>query len=341
MSLDFSHPLWDSFLEDLEAAQDISSLTEVRDKYLSRTKGLLSLEMRQLGKLPPEQRPGEGQKLNQLKNAVSDALDQASEIRKKAESDSRLSREHLDVTLPGYEARQGAVHPIRRIWQEMEPIFVGMGFQVVEGPEVESDFYNFEALNIPESHPARNDQDTFYITPHTLLRTHTSPAQVRTMEQQKPPIRIVVPGRVYRRDAVDATHSPMFHQVEGLLIDRNITMADLKGSLECFFKELFSTDTGVRLRPSYFPFVEPGAEVDISCPFCSGSGCRVCKKSGWIEILGAGMVHPRVLTMGGIDPEQYTGYAWGMGIDRIAMLKYQIDDMRLLFENDIRFLRQF
>ena len=341
MSLDFSHPLWDSFLEDLKAAEDISSLTEVRDKYLSRTKGVLSLEMRQLGKLPPEQRPQEGQRLNQLKNAVSEALDQAAEALKATESVSRLSRENLDVTLPGYESRYGAVHPIRRIWEEMEPIFVGMGFQVVEGPEVESDFYNFEALNIPESHPARNDQDTFYITPHTLLRTHTSPAQVRTMEQQKPPIRIVVPGRVYRRDAVDATHSPMFHQVEGLLVDRNITMADLKGSLECFFKELFSADTGVRLRPSYFPFVEPGAEVDISCPFCSGRGCRVCKKSGWIEILGAGMVHPRVLTMGGIDPEQYTGYAWGMGIDRIAMLKYQIDDMRLLFENDIRFLRQF
>lgn len=341
MSLDFSHPLWDSFLEDLEAAEDVSSLTGVRDKYLSRTKGVLSLEMRQLGKLPPEQRPQEGQRLNQLKNAVSEALDQAEAALKAAESVSRISRENLDVTLPGYEARYGAVHPIRRIWEEMEPIFVGMGFQVVEGPEVESDFYNFEALNIPESHPARNDQDTFYITPHTLLRTHTSPAQVRTMEQQKPPIRIVVPGRVYRRDAVDATHSPMFHQVEGLLVDRNITMADLKGSLECFFKELFSAETGVRLRPSYFPFVEPGAEVDISCPFCSGRGCRVCKKSGWIEILGAGMVHPRVLTMGGIDPEQYTGYAWGMGIDRIAMLKYQIDDMRLLFENDIRFLRQF
>jgi len=341
VALNFSHPLWDSFQNDLKAAENISSLTEVRDKYLSRTKGVLSLEMRQLGKLPPDQRPQEGQRLNQLKNAVSEALDQATEGLRKAESDSRLSQENLDVTLLGYVSRYGAVHPIRRIWEEMEPIFVGMGFQVVQGPEVESDFYNFEALNIPESHPARNDQDTFYITPHTLLRTHTSPAQVRTMEKEKPPIRIVVPGRVYRRDAVDATHSPMFHQVEGLLVDKNITMANLKGSLECFFKELFSSDTGVRLRPSYFPFVEPGAEVDISCPFCSGKGCRVCKKSGWIEILGAGMVHPRVLTMGGIDPELYTGYAWGMGIDRIAMLKYQIDDMRLLFENDIRFLRQF
>ncbi|MFH1964927.1 MAG: phenylalanine--tRNA ligase subunit alpha [Acidobacteriota bacterium] len=341
MSLNFFHPLWDSFQKDLKAAGDISSLIKVRDKYLSRTKGVLSLEMRQLGKLPPEQRPLEGQRLNQLKNAVSEALDQASEGLRKAESDFRLRRENLDVTLPGYESRYGAVHPIRRIWEEMEPIFVGMGFQVVEGTEVESDFYNFEALNIPENHPARNDQDTFFITPHTLLRTHTSPAQVRIMEQQEPPIRIVVPGRVYRRDAVDATHSPMFHQVEGLLVDREITMADLKGSLECFFRELFSSDTGVRLRPSYFPFVEPGAEVDISCPFCSGRGCRICKKSGWIEILGAGMVHPRVLTMGGIDPEVYTGYAWGMGIDRIAMLKYQIDDMRLLFENDIRFLRQF
>ena len=341
MSLNFSHPLWDTFQKDLESAGDVASLSEVRDRYLSRTKGLISLEMKQLGKLSPEERPVAGQRLNLLKNAVLESLDQALEVLKKTEADSRLGRERLDVTLPGHEFRSGSVHPIRRIWQEMEPIFVGMGFQVVEGPEIESDFYNFEALNIPESHPARNDQDTFYITPHTLLRTHTSPAQVRTMEKQAPPIRIVVPGRVYRRDAVDATHSPMFHQVEGLLVDRNVTMADLKGTLECFFRALFSPDTGVRLRPSYFPFVEPGAEVDISCPFCSGRGCRVCKKSGWIEILGAGMVHPRVLTMGGIDPEQYTGYAWGMGIDRIAMLKYQIDDLRLLFENDIRFLRQF
>jgi len=337
----FLHPIWDSFQKDLQESEDLASLAEVRDKYLSRTKGVLSLEMKQLGKLPAEERPEAGQMLNRLKKAVTEALDGASEALKESEAGARLQKERVDVTLPGCRPSIGAIHPIRRIWEEMEPIFVGMGFQVVEGPEVETDFYNFEALNIPESHPARNDQDTFYLDPNTLLRTHTSPAQVRTMEKQDPPIRIVVPGRVYRRDAVDATHSPMFHQVEGLLVDRNVTMADLKGSLECFFRELFSVETGVRLRPSYFPFVEPGAEVDISCPFCAGKGCRVCKKSGWIEILGAGMVHPRVLSMGGIDPEQYTGYAWGMGIDRIAMLKYQIDDMRLLFENDIRFLRQF
>lgn len=341
MSLDFSHPVWDAFQKDLVSVGDLSSLAEVRDKYLSRTRGVLTLEMKQLGKLPPEERPQEGKRLNQLKKAVTEALDEFSETLKTAEAGTRLSREKIDVTLPGWSLGSGSIHPIRRIWEEMEPIFLGMGFQVVEGPEVESDFYNFEALNIPESHPARNDQDTFYISPHQLLRTHTSPAQVRIMEKQDPPIRIVVPGRVYRRDAVDATHSPMFHQVEGFLVDREVTMADLKGTLEFFFRELFAADTGVRLRPSYFPFVEPGAEVDISCPFCSGRGCRVCKKSGWIEILGAGMVHPRVLSMGGIDPEQYTGYAWGMGIDRIAMLKYQIDDLRLLFENDIRFLSQF
>jgi phenylalanyl-tRNA synthetase alpha chain len=223
----------------------------------------------------------------------------------------------------------------------MEDIFVRMGFTVAVGPELETDYYNFEALNIPKGHPARDDQDTLYIDENLLLRTHTSPVQIRTMEKHQPPLRIVAPGRVYRRDSVDATHSPMFHQLEALVVDEGITLADLKGTLEAFFKELFSKDTRVRLRPSYFPFVEPGAEVDISCVFCAGDGCRVCKRSGWIEILGAGMVHPRVFSMVGYDSERYTGFAWGMGIDRIAILKYQIDDMRLLFENDIRFLNQF
>jgi len=216
-----------------------------------------------------------------------------------------------------------------------------MGFTVVTGPEVESDYYNFEALNIPQGHPARDDQDTLYLSDNLLLRTHTSPVQIRTMERQKPPIRIVVPGRVFRRDAVDATHSPMFHQMEGLVVDEGITLADLKGTLEIFLRELFSAETRVRFRPSYFPFVEPGAEVDIGCIFCAGGGCRVCKGSGWIEIMGAGMVHRRVFQMVGYDWERFTGFAWGMGIDRIAILKYQVDDLRLFFENDIRFLRQF
>jgi phenylalanyl-tRNA synthetase alpha chain len=223
----------------------------------------------------------------------------------------------------------------------MEDIFVRMGFTVVVGPEIESDHYNFEALNIPKGHPARDDQDTLYINDTLLLRAHTSPVQIRTMERHQPPLRIVAPGRVFRRDSVDATHSPMFHQMEGLLVDEGITLADLKGTLEVFFRELFSEETRVRLRPSYFPFVEPGAEVDISCIFCGGKGCRVCKRSGWIEVLGAGMVHPRVFSMVGYDSERYTGFAWGIGIDRIALLKYQVDDMRLLFENDIRFLSQF
>jgi phenylalanyl-tRNA synthetase alpha chain len=227
------------------------------------------------------------------------------------------------------------------MWREMSDVFVRMGFEVVVGPEVETDYYSFEALNIPRGHPARDDQDTFYVDQNHLLRPHTSPVQIRTMEQREPPLRIVVPGRVFRRDAVDATHSPMFHQVEGLVVDEGITLGDLKGTLEVFFHELFHADVRVRLRPSYFPFVEPGAEVDISCVFCSGSGCRVCKRTGWVEILGAGMVHPRVLEMVGYDPERYTGFAWGMGIDRITLFKYQIDDIRLLFENDLRFLSQF
>jgi phenylalanyl-tRNA synthetase alpha chain len=223
----------------------------------------------------------------------------------------------------------------------MEDILVRMGFQIVSGPEIESDYYCFEALNIPKGHPARDAQDTFYLSEDLVLRTHTSPVQIRTMEGRKPPLRIAVPGRVFRRDAVDATHSPMFHQMEGLVVDEGIQFGDLKGTLEVFFKELFSEETRIRLRPSYFPFVEPGAEVDISCIFCSGSGCRVCKRTGWIEILGAGMVHPHVFEMVGYDPAKYTGFAWGMGIDRIAILKYQVDDLRLFFENDVRFLRQF
>lgn len=337
----FSHPLWNSFRQDLEAVSDLESLTEVRDKYLSRQRGLLALEMRNLGRLPAEERPRMGQLLNRLKNRVTEKLESRQAELKETLDRSRIASERVDVTLPGYAYPVGSVHPIHRLWREMADIFVRMGFEVVVGPEIESDYYNFEALNIPQGHPARDDQDTFYLDENLLLRAHTSPVQIRTMETRRPPLRIVVPGRVYRRDSADATHSPMFHQVEGLVVDEGITLGDLKGTLEVFFRELFHSDVKVRLRPSYFPFVEPGAEVDISCVFCGGSGCRVCKRSGWVEVLGAGMVHPRVFERVGYDPEKYTGFAWGIGIDRIALFKYQIDDIRLLFENDLRFLRQF
>ena len=247
----------------------------------------------------------------------------------------------MDVTVPGTPALVGHVHPIARIQREMEEIFIGMGFDIVEGPEVEYDYYNFQALNIPPDHPARDTQDTFYISENILLRTQTSSVQARTMETRKPPIRIVSPGRVYRSDAVDATHSPLFHQMEGLVIDKGVTMGNLKGALEMFAQTMFGAETKVRFRPHHFPFTEPSAEVDVSCFACGGKGCRLCKGEGWIEILGAGMVHPNVLTMGGIDPEEYSGFAFGMGIERIAMLKYHIDDMRHLYENDVRFLTQF
>jgi len=341
VTLEYSHPLWDNFQQDLSSVEDLPQLTEVKDKYLSRQRGELSLEMRKLGSLPAEERPQAGQLLNRLKKAVTKALDQRQRELKEGQTERRLKEETFDVSLPGFAPSLGSVHPIRRALREMEEIFVRMGFSVLVGPEIETDYYNFEALNIPKGHPAREDQDTLYLSENLLLRTHTSPVQIRTMEKHQPPLRIVVPGRVYRRDSVDATHSPMFHQVEGLVVDEGISMADLKGTLEMFFKELFSTETRVRLRPSYFPFVEPGAEVDISCIFCAGKGCRVCKKSGWIEILGAGMVHPRVFSMVGYDSERYTGFAWGMGIDRIAILKYQVSDMRYFFENDTRFLSQF
>ncbi len=341
MTLEHTHPLWDDFQRDLSCVADLSQLTDVKDKYLSRQRGELSLEMRKLGSLPAEERPQVGQLLNRLKNAITEAIEQRQQELKEGQRKRRLKEESIDVTLPGFAFPLGSVHPIRRVLREMEEIFVRMGFRVLLGPEVETDYYNFEALNIPEGHPAREDQDTLYLGGGLLLRTHTSPVQIRTMEKHRPPIRIVVPGRVYRRDSVDATHSPMFHQIEGLVVDEGISMADLKGTLEMFFRELFSSETRVRLRPSYFPFVEPGAEVDISCIFCSGNGCKVCKRSGWIEILGAGMVHPRVFSMVGYDSERYTGFAWGMGIDRIAILKYQVSDMRYFFENDVRFLSQF
>ena len=335
------HPLWGKFSRDLESVSSSDRLSDLRDEYLGRKRGLISLELKKLSVLSSEDRPIVGQRLNELKEQVEQSLLEKKSYFDQQHRSNRLKTEGIDVTLPGYSFSKGNIHPLRRVWEEMEEILVHMGFSVVSGPEVEDEYYNFEALNIPKGHPARDDQDTLYLSGNLLLRTHTSPVQIRTMESQQPPVRIVVPGRVYRRDSVDATHSPMFHQMEVLVVDKGITLADLKGTLEIFLKALFSENTLVRLRPSYFPFVEPGAEVDISCIFCRAKGCRVCKNTGWIEILGAGMVHPKVFEMVGYDPEKYTAFAWGMGIDRIALLKYQVNDLRLFFENDIRFLRQF
>lgn len=335
------HPLWEDFSHDLTLVSTSDELVRLRDKYLSRKKGLVSLAVKSLKTLGVEERRTLGQQLNQLKSQVENSLSGRKSTLLEQEQKGKFETEGVDVTLPGHAFPSAGIHPLRRVWREMEEISVRMGFTIVSGPEIESDYYNFEALNIPKGHPARDDQDTLFLSDNLLLRTHTSPVQIRTMEKQKPPIRIVVPGRVYRRDAVDATHTPMFHQVEGLVVGEGISLADMKGTLQVFLRALFSHDTRVRLRPSYFPFVEPGAELDISCIFCSGRGCRVCKNSGWIEILGAGMVHPRIFERVGYDPNRYTGFAWGMGIDRIALLKYQVNDLRLFFENDIRFIRQF
>ena len=338
---DLITPLWEEFQKELATVGSVAELSQIRDKYLGRQRGLLTLQLRELGSLPAEKRPQVGKNLNLLKVRAEGALERfQAELTEKTRL-ADLGGEGIDVTLPGYSSRQGRPHPLRRVQQEMEEIAVRMGFSVLSGPELESDYYNFEALNLPKGHPARDAQDTLYITENLLLRTHTSPVQIRTMEGRQPPIRIVVPGRAFRRDSVDATHSPMFHQMEALVVGEGITMADLRGTLERFLRELFSHDLGVRFRPSYFPFVEPGAEVDISCIFCSGQGCSVCKRTGWIEFMGAGMVHPRIFSRVGYDPERYTGFAWGMGIDRIAMLKYKVNDVRLFFENDIRFLSQF
>ncbi|RPI29676.1 MAG: phenylalanine--tRNA ligase subunit alpha [Acidobacteria bacterium] len=334
-------PLWDAFRKELAEVSTDEALTDLRDKYLSRSRGAVTVELKKLGQLSAEERPQAGKLLNELKLLVEQALaEKAGEIREKQKS-ARYQAERVDVTLPGYAYHTAGRHPIRRALEEMERIFVSMGFSIMSGPEVEVDYYNFEALNMPKGHPARDAQDTLYVTDNLVLRTHTSPVQIRTMEKQKPPVRIIAPGRVFRRDSVDATHSPMFHQIEGLVVDEGITLADLKGTIEMFLKAFFSEDTRIRLRPSYFPFVEPGAEVDVSCIFCRGTGCSICKQSGWIEIMGAGMVNPRVFQILGYDYEKYTGFAWGMGVDRIVMLKYQVEDLRLLFDNDIRFLSQF
>ena len=323
-------------LEKIAAGED---LEQIRIQYLGK-KGELTAVLRGMGKLTAEERPVIGQLANQVRADIEAAMAEKAEARKAEALAEQLKAERLDVTMPGKTARVGHVHPLTRVQRDMEEIFIGMGFSIAEGPEVEYDLYNFQKLNIPENHPARDTQDTFYITENILLRSQTSPVQARTMEVQKPPIRIISPGRVYRSDAMDATHSPLFHQMEGLVVDKGITMGDLKGMLETFAKAQFGEETRCRFRPHHFPFTEPSAEVDVSCFACGGKGCRLCKGEGWIEILGAGMVHPNVLSMCGIDPEEYSGFAFGMGIERIAMLKYGINNIKLLFESDLQVLEQ-
>lgn len=327
--------------EKINQVTDIEALNELKVKTLGR-KGDVTLFLRNLKNLSGEERARAGKTANEIKAALEQLIDEkAHEIARK-EMENRLAGEKIDVTLPGLPFAHGGKHPITMVRDEIKSIFLGLGFSVAEGPEIESDYYNFEALNIPRDHPAREMQDSFYITEDILLRTHTSPVQVRTMEKLAPqlPVKIIVPGKVYRKDD-DATHSPMFNQVEGLLIDENITFANLKAILMLFAQKIFGEDVKVRYRPSFFPFTEPSAEMDISCVMCGGSGCRVCSHTGWLEILGAGMVNPRVLKYGGYDPEQVTGFAFGMGIERIAMLKYGINDLRLFYDNDKRFLEQF
>ena len=327
-------------LAAVAAAADAAVLDDVRVQYLGK-KGLLTQQLKQLGGLPPEERPAAGQAINRIKQQVQQAIDARREQLQSAALDAQLAEEAIDVTLPGRGQSTGGLHPVTRTLQRIEELFVPLGFAVEEGPEIEDDYHNFEALNIPAHHPARAMHDTFYFDAHTLLRTHTSPVQVRVMETSKPPLRIIAPGRVYRCDS-DLTHTPMFHQVEGLLVDENVSFANLKGVLDEFLHAFFERDDlAVRFRPSYFPFTEPSAEVDIQCVMCSGDGCRVCAHSGWLEVLGCGMVHPKVFDYAGIDNERYTGFAFGMGVERLAMLRYGVNDLRLFFENDLAFLTQF
>lgn len=327
-------------LAKIDASDALEKLNEIRVAYLGK-KGELTTVLKSMKDVAPEERPKVGQMVNEVRALIEERLEETKTALARKAREEQMKREVIDVTLPAKKANTGHKHPNTIALEEVERIFVGMGYEVVEGPEVEYDLYNFEKLNIPKGHPARDEQDTFYINDSILLRSQTSPVQARVMEKQKPPIRMIAPGRVFRSDEVDATHSPSFHQIEGLVIDKHITFADLKGTLAEFARELFGEDTKVKFRPHHFPFTEPSAEVDVSCFKCGGKGCRFCKGSGWIEILGCGMVHPHVLEMCGIDPEEYTGFAFGVGLERIALLKYEIDDMRLLYENDTRFLKQF
>ena len=323
-----------------QIASPDADLDALRVKYLGK-KGELTAVLRGMGALSPEERPVVGQIANEVRATIEEAMDKKAAELKELALEKQLREEKLDVTMRGTAPAVGHTHPLTLVQRDLEDIFIGMGYAIAEGPEVEYDYYNFQALNIPENHPARDTQDTFYITDNILLRSQTSPVQARVMEVQKPPIRIISPGRVYRSDAMDSTHSPLFHQLEGLVVDKGITMADLRATLSTFAQAMFGEQTKIRFRPHHFPFTEPSAEVDVSCFACGGKGCRLCKGEGWIEILGAGMVHPNVLRNCGIDPEVYSGFAFGLGVERIAMLKYHIDDIRLLYENDVRFLSQF
>ncbi len=324
----------------LEQAQDAGAVDEIRIRFLGK-KGELTSILKQMGGLSPEERPKMGQLANEIRADIEKNIAVSLEEMNKKAQEIRLKKEELDITISGKQREVGGLHPLNAVLDDLIDIFRSMGFDVVDGPEVETDYYNFEALNVPKDHPARDMQDTFYLTEGMLLRTQTSAAQIRTMKKRKPPIRIICPGRVYRSDDVDATHSPVFHQVEGLVVDKGITMCDLKGTLEQMAKEIYGSDTKVKFRPSFFPFTEPSVEVDVSCSECGGKGCRVCKGTGWIEILGAGMVHPKVLQGCGIDPEEYSGFAFGIGLDRLTTTRHKISDIRLLFENDLRFLKQF
>ncbi|MCU7931791.1 MAG: phenylalanine--tRNA ligase subunit alpha [Candidatus Thiodiazotropha sp. (ex Codakia rugifera)] len=320
-------------------ADNLPMLDEIRVGYLGKS-GKLTAQLKKLGSLPPEQRPQAGQAINKAKQALQQAIETRKADLEKQALAKRLAAEKIDVTLPGRGLQRGGLHPVTRTLDRIERLFAHAGFESVEGPEIEDDYHNFEALNIPAHHPARAMHDTFYFDAHLLLRTHTSPVQIRTMEQGKPPLKIIAPGRVYRCDS-DLTHTPMFHQVEGFLVDQDVSFADLKGVLYDFISSFFERELKLRFRPSYFPFTEPSAEVDIECVMCSGEGCRVCSHTGWLEVLGCGMIHPEVFRHVGIDSEKYTGYAFGMGVERLTMLRYGVNDLRLFFENDLRFLKQF
>lgn len=327
-------------MTEASSSDSIKALDELRIKYLGK-KGELTAILKQMGKLSAEERPVIGQLANKVRQDIEEAITSKMSALKSKEKERKMAAESIDITLPGKPQSVGKLHPLKIVENEIKEIFLGMGFSVADGPEVEFDYYNFEALNLPPDHPARDTQDTFYITDNILLRTQTSSVQVHVMENQKPPIRIISPGCVYRSDAVDATHSPLFHQIEGLVVDKGITMSDLKGTLETLMKKLYGNDCKIRLRPHHFPFTEPSAEVDVMCFNCHGEGCRICKGEGYIELLGAGMVHPKVLEGCGIDSSVYSGFAFGMGLERIVMRRFNISDMRLLFENDLRFLEQF
>jgi phenylalanyl-tRNA synthetase alpha chain len=337
--VDDLHSLRKAFLDEIAAVTDLAGLQQIKLRYIGK-KGLLTEKLKALSSISPEERRNYGRLVNEIKDFIELTVKEKELAFRTIEKETRLQTEKIDITLPGKPFLSGRKHPINQILSEIKDIFVSMGFAIEDGPEVELDYYNFEALNLPKDHPARDMQDTFYVSDDVVLRTHTSPVQVRVMEKKKPPLKIIAPGKVYRCDS-DVSHTAMFHQVEGLMVDTGISFSDLKGVLELFIHSFFGKDTPVRFRPSYFPFTEPSAEVDIGCIFCSGKGCRICKTTGWLEVLGCGMVNPRVFEMSGYQPDEYTGFAFGMGVERMTMLKYSIDDIRLFYENDLRFLKQF